>query len=77
MNEEPVYSDLRRQEQVFNHTLDSSSDEESLRIPWPEPRMQFNSNDFRVEILEYEGMLDLEEFLNWLHTVEKVFEYND
>jgi len=77
MNEELVYSDPRRQEQVFIHTLDSSNDEEPLTMPRPEPRMQFNSNDFRVDIPEYEGKLDREEFLDWLHTVERVFEYKD
>jgi len=39
--------------------------------------MQANSNDFRVEIPEYEGKLDPEEFLDWLHTVERVFKYKD
>ena len=39
--------------------------------------MQANSNDFRVEIPEYEGRLDPEDFLDWLHTVERVFEYKD
>ena len=77
MNEEPVYSNPREQEQVFSHTLDSSSDEEPLRRPWPEPRMQANSNDFRVEITAYVGKLDPEEFLDRLHTVERVFEYKD
>jgi len=77
MNEEPVYSAPRGQEQVFSHTLDSSSEEEQLRRPRSEPRMQANSNGFRVEILEYEGKLDPEEFLDWLHMVERVFEYKD
>jgi len=77
MNEEPIYSNPRRQEQVFSYTLDSSSDEEPLRMPELEPRMQFNSNDFRVEIPEYEGKLDPEEFLDWLHMMERVFEYKD
>jgi len=30
-----------------------------------------------VEVPEFEGKLDLEEFLDWLHTVERVFEYKD
>jgi len=64
MNEEPIYSNPRGQQQVFSHALDSSSDEEPLRRPRPEPRMQANSNDFRVEIPEYEGKLDPEEFLD-------------
>jgi len=77
MNEEPVYYAPRGQEQLFSHTLDSSSEEEPLRRPRSEPRIQANSNDFSVEIPEYEGKLDPEEFLDWLHTVERVFEYKD
>ena len=29
-----------------------------------------NSNDFKVEIPEFEGTLDPNEFLEWLHTVK-------
>ena len=39
--------------------------------------MQANNNDFRVEVPEFEGKLDPEEFIDWLHTVERVFEYKD
>jgi len=41
------------------------------------PRFRANSNDFRVEIPEFGGKLDPEDFLDWLHTVERVFEYKD
>ena len=34
-------------------------------------------NDFRVDIPEFEGKLDLDEFLHWLQTVESVFDYKD
>ena len=30
-----------------------------------------------MEVPEFEGQLDPEEFLDWLHTVERVFEYKD
>jgi len=33
--------------------------------------------DFKVEILEFEGRLDPDEFLEWLQTVKRVFEYKD
>ena len=72
LNEEPSYSAPHNQEQAFSHNLESSSDEEPKRRPRPEQRGQGNSNDFRVEIPEYEGKLDPEEFLDWLHTVERV-----
>jgi len=33
--------------------------------------------DFRVDISEFEGQLDPDYFLDWLQTVERVFEYKD
>ena len=36
-----------------------------------------SSMDFRVEILEFEGQLNLDDFLDWLSTVERAFEYQD
>jgi len=77
LNEEPSNSASQGREQVFSHNLESSSDEEPFRRPQPEQRGQGNSNDFRVEIPECEGKLDPEEFLDWLHTMERVFEYKD
>ena len=41
----------------------------------PEPQVQANIIDFKVSIPEFEAKLDPEEFLDWLHTVERVFEY--
>jgi len=32
---------------------------------------------FKVKIPEFEGRLDPDEFLEWLQTVERVFEYKD
>ena len=52
MCEEPLQSEPRRQEQVFSHALDSSSKDEPIRMAKLDPRMQANSNDFRVEIPE-------------------------
>jgi len=42
-----------------------------------EPRFQANTDDLRVKVPEFEGKLDPEEFHDWLHTVEKVFDYKD
>ena len=33
--------------------------------------------DFKVEIPEFEGQLNPDDFLEWLSTVERVFEYKD
>ena len=72
-NEQPPQFDSKTQEQVFSHSLDSSSEGEPLRITRPNPRIQANTNDFKVEILKFEGKLDPEEFFQWLHTVVRVF----
>ena len=77
VNEETLQSEPRRQEQVYSHDIDSSTKDEPLRLARPEPWMQANTTDFKVEIIGFEGKLDLEEFLNWLHTVECVFDYKD
>ena len=36
-----------------------------------------HSFDIKIEILEFEGTFDPDEFLDWLHTVEKVFDHQD
>ena len=58
---------------MFSHTLDSSSGDEPLRTTTPDPRIQANTNDLKVKIPKFEGKLDLEEFLDGLHTVVRVF----
>jgi len=73
MNEEPSLFDTKRQEQVFSHNVDSSNEDEPLRMTRTEPRFQANPNDFRDEIPEFEGKVDPEDFLDWLHRVARVF----
>jgi len=36
-----------------------------------------NNLDFKVDIPEFEGQLDLDHFLDWLRMVERVFDYKD
>jgi len=36
----------------------------------PKQQMQANTNDFKVEVPEFEGKLDPEEFSDWLHTIQ-------
>jgi len=55
----------------------SSKEEEPLRTVRGGRRTPQNSNDFKVEIPEFEGKLDPDEFLEWLHTMERVFDYKD
>jgi len=59
VNEEPLQSKPTRQEQVFSHNMDSSSEDEALRITKPKPRFQVNINDFQLEIPKFKGRLDL------------------
>jgi len=62
---------------VFSRDLDLSNEDELLRMARSELRFQANTHDFKVEIPEYEGNLDPKEFLYWLHTDERVFDYKD
>ena len=77
LNEDTLLSEPKGCEQVFSHEVDSSSEEELTRIMRGEPWFQVNSNDFKVEVPEFKGKLDPEELLDWLHTIERVFEYKD
>jgi len=77
VNKEPLQTEARRHKRVFSHNIDSSSEDEPLRMAGLEPRIQANSNYFKIEIAECEGKIDPKEFLDWLHTAERVFEYKD
>ena len=61
-----------REEKSYLYNL---SDED---VPRRHQRRQGTSlGDFRVDILEFEGQLDPDHFLDWLQTIERVFEYKD
>jgi len=64
MGEETLQSEPRAREQVHSHDIDSSNEEEMPRMTRGELRNQANTNDFRVEVLEFEGKLDPEEFID-------------
>ena len=70
MNEEALQSEPRRQQQVLSHSLDSSSEDEPLRMDRPEPQFPANTNDFKVKFSEFKAKPDLEKFLDWLYTVK-------
>jgi len=57
-----------------SHPNGSSSEEEEGR---PFRTRENNNLDFRVDIPEFEGQLDPDSFLDWLRTVERVFDYKD
>ena len=76
-SEETFQYEPRRQEQVFSQEVDSSSDDEPIIMGRAEQWFQASTNDFKVEVPQLKGKLDAEEFLNWLHTGERVLEYKD
>lgn len=34
-------------------------------------------HDFKIDLSEFDGSMDLDEFVDWLQTVEKIIEYKD
>jgi hypothetical protein len=60
-----------------NHTL-VSSDEEALHQNHTQRNQQFRwAFDLKADIPVYEGRIQSDEFIDWLNTVERVFEYQD
>ena len=57
-------------EDVESQHCEYELDEEPRRTPRREWRTPSNSNDFKVELPEFEGKLNPDEFLEWLSTVE-------
>ena len=57
--------------------LSSSSDEEAYGRMRRGRRTTSHHGDIRVEIPEFEGRLDPDEFLEWLQTVERIFDYKE
>ena len=46
-------------------------------IQWEGEWPSSDFNDFKVDILEFEGKLDPNEFLEWMQTVKRIFEYKE
>jgi len=63
-----------RSEEKASNALSFFEDDVPFERTRRRPRPTFNSNDFRVEIPEFVGKLDPDEFLKWLQTVERIFE---
>lgn len=60
----------------FHHTRSHYSCDDSIPSPWWNLNYHRNFN-IKVNILEFEGRIQLDEFLEWLHTIERVFYYKD
>ena len=66
------------QEEEERNSLEDSGEDVYERRPKRHHRPQDRSyNDFKVDIPNFEGQLDPDVFLNWLQTVERVFEFKD
>ena len=55
----------------------SSSEEASPRSHRRGRRHTTNFNDFKVDIPGFEGKLDPDDFIEWLQTVERIFDYKE
>jgi len=64
-------------EEEASNALSFSEDDVPFERTKRGARPTFNSNDFNVEILEFEGKLAPYEFFEWLQTVERILEYKD
>jgi len=53
------------------------SEEDEAREPRRRRGRKQTSMDFKVAIPEFEGQLNPDEFLDWMSTVKRVFEYKD
>ncbi|MCH93189.1 putative gag-pol polyprotein/retrotransposon, partial [Trifolium medium] len=85
--------DLRRQIQQLQETVnaqqvllegyqqesevDTSSSDSSSTRRRRLPQRSSRSDDIRVEIPDFEGKLQPDEFVDWFQTVERVFEYKE
>lgn len=58
-----------------DHTPNGS--DEDVTSNHGERRQGWKNSDFKVDIPTFEGKLDSDEFLEWVETVERIFEYKD
>jgi len=77
MYAEPSRLDHGEEENTVSNPLSSSTEDVPLRRKRREQGPQANSNNFTVEIPKFEGKLDPDEFLEWMHIIEWIFEYKE
>jgi len=73
----PSSSESNQEDEEEESCPFASSSEEDRARPRRSRRDPNHFQDIKVEIPEFEGRLDPDEFLEWLQTVERVFEYKD
>ena len=79
LRETPPSSESSETEEALNPEDDplSSPSDSSRETRRTSRRPREAHLDFRVDIPEFEGKLDPDEFLDWLQTVERVFDFKD
>jgi len=65
------------EEEESNSLGDSREDVYARRSRRHHRPHDWSYNDFKVDILKFEGQLDPDLFLDWLQTVERFFEFKD
>jgi len=70
-------STLGEADEEGDNSFDCSTREKPMRCLQRGRRNQTNLDDISVEVLEFERRLNPDEFLEWLHTVERVFNYKE
>jgi len=74
----PTGSIYGEQSEIEGYIIEFSIEEETFRCSKREHRPTMtNSNGIRIKILEFEGKLDPDGFLEWLQKVECIFEYKE
>ena len=76
-HEEPSGSIREDDGESSSYSSSSSCAKKPHRTSKGGRRSSTNFNDFRVEIPEFEGKLDPYEFVEWLSTVERIFDYKE
>jgi hypothetical protein len=76
--QETVNAQQARLEAQQIHPENDESDGDSSSIESHRPqRQQFRNDDIKVDIPDFEGKLQPDEFDDWLQTVERIFEYKE
>ena len=73
----PPGSARGEEEEEEPHSEGSSSEDVSPRSHGRGRRHSSNFNDFKVDILDFEGKLDPDDFIKWMQIVERIFDYKE
>ena len=64
-------------EEEASNALSFSEEDVPFKRTQRRTRSTFNSNEFKVEIPEFEGKLDPDEFTEWLQIGERIFDFEE